>query len=140
MVDVDGNEPENPRAFGWRKFTLGGVGSYEWRPKGECIGWLNGPEVLLDPEASYRIVQQCDGEDCLNVTRRTLQKALAQQKFIVFDQVRGSNTYRRTIAGTSRNVLLLSDDIFTDLEAEAEADENLFSEGEGETDPNDIPI
>src|SRR5690606_24451956 len=57
---TDGTAPANPTAWGWRLHTIGAGDTerQEWRAQGERIGWLNGDDLLLDPDAAYAAAQK----------------------------------------------------------------------------------
>jgi len=105
----DGTEPDQPAMWGWREHTLGGPElSSEWRPSGECIGWLDGENLLVDPDASYAVVQRLarDQGDSLNVTVRTLAKRLKEKGFLASTDVsRQTLTVRRSLGRRRRDVL-----------------------------------
>lgn len=55
----NGAAPEHPDSWGWREQVVG-AGDYQrkdWRPQGERIGWLDGANLFLEPEASYAVAQ-----------------------------------------------------------------------------------
>ncbi|MCG3180340.1 MAG: hypothetical protein BIFFINMI_02699 [Phycisphaerae bacterium] len=110
LAGRDGNPPDNPEAWGWRQQTIG-TGSYarnEWHSHGDRIGWLDGDDVLLDPDASYRTAQSMAGAngDALTVTARTLRKRMAE-KGMVIRQTEDELLSRRVLEGRERKVLQL---------------------------------
>ncbi|MCP4611124.1 MAG: hypothetical protein GY845_20640 [Planctomycetes bacterium] len=118
LSDINGGEPHNPELWGWRK-RQSGYGEYstiDWLPCGDRIGWVNGEEILLEPPASFRLVKQLDSDNSLQITQRTLLKMLAQQGRIVPDSSRETNTVRRQIDETQRNVILLSGSLWEEGE------------------------
>lgn len=44
VATVQGEQPENPFRYGWRNK----------QPLGECVGWIDGPYIYLQPETSYK--------------------------------------------------------------------------------------
>src|SRR5215207_6764642 len=47
VADPGGDKPETPEAWGWRLVSVG-TGEYEreeWRPQGECVGWVDGEDL-----------------------------------------------------------------------------------------------
>lgn len=89
-------EPENAPRWGWRD-------SY---PRGARIGWLDGPDLLLDRDAAYRAVQQ-QGAGVL-LSQGALWKRLAASGLLASrDEARERNTVRRTVNGQRVEVLHL---------------------------------
>jgi hypothetical protein len=113
VADPEGDEPEAPGAWGWRRATVG-TGDHEreeWRPLGERVGWVEGDDLYLLPEAAYAAVQKQgrDSGEPLTVTERTLRKRLHERGLLL--SVEGSRptfAVRRTLGGRRRGVLHLS--------------------------------
>ncbi len=68
-----GDAPENPERWGWREATVG-AGKHvrqEWRPLKDRIGWADGADLYLEPEASYAAASALAREqgDALPVSR-----------------------------------------------------------------------
>jgi hypothetical protein len=101
---VDGQAPENSHAWGWRTITIG-TGQHqrdEWQPQGRCIGWLDGDNLYLEPEASYAEAQELarNQGDSLPVQPRTLWRRLRERNLLVnWDASRQRCTIRRTLGG-----------------------------------------
>lgn len=108
-----GEQPENPAIWGWRErwFGVGDDLRFEWQPLGDRVGWLDGENVLLDPEAAYAAAQKLarDQNASLPITQRVLWKRMAERGWIVTekDERRVYYTLKRTIAGQRRRVLVL---------------------------------
>ena len=111
----DGTEPDQPAMWGWREHTLGGPElSSVWRPSGECIGWLDGENLFVDPDASFTVVQWLarDQGDSLNVTVRTLSKRLKEKGLLVStDASRQTLTVRRSLGRRRRDVLHFAEEV-----------------------------
>jgi hypothetical protein len=114
-----GGEPVNQPAWGWRQITVG-AGPYrhtEWQPRGQRIGWVNGSDLYLEPEASHAAAQELarDQGEALPVTPRVLHKRLKERGLLVsWDIHRQRTTVRRTLEGISdREVLHLRADALT---------------------------
>jgi len=110
LADRDGNAPDNAAAWGWRQST--GIGEYardEWKAHGDRIGWVDGADVLLNPDASYRSAQSMAGinGDALSISAQTLRKRL-HEKGMVIRQSQGSLLSRRVLEGNTRKVLQLA--------------------------------
>jgi hypothetical protein len=118
VAGPDGDEPEGPGAWGWRRAAVG-TGDHEreeWRPMGERVGWVEGDNLYLLPEAAYAAVQKQgrDSGDALTVTERTLRKRLHERGLLL--SVEGSRptlAVRRTLGGRRRGVLHLSADFLS---------------------------
>jgi len=126
LAAPDGNSPLNASAFGWRSSIYGA--SEEWQAYGERIGWVSGDEVLLDPTASYKVSQDMlQGK--LGISSRGLRKLLVSDGLVIPEISRGTNTVRRNLNGSQRNVLLLRKDVFSQ-EEQKEFDYSQADEGE----------
>jgi hypothetical protein len=128
-----GDEPKAPQAWGWR-LALVGSGDYEreeWRPQGECVGWVDGEELYLQPDAAYAAVQKQgrDSGDALTVIARTLRKRLDERGFLrSTDQKRQVLTVRRMLAGQRRDVLHLQADFLSTLSTEPDQPDHQAQE------------
>jgi hypothetical protein len=100
----DGGQPsKSPESCGWRR-----DGSGAWGPLGERIGWVDDNNIYLDSAAAFRAVQVAgrDSGEVLAVSEQTLRRRLHEKRLLASaDGPRGTVTVRRTIGGTSRNVL-----------------------------------
>jgi hypothetical protein len=80
-------------------------------PLGDCIGWVDGDNIYLEPNGAYRVVQvaaNAAGES-LPVSEQTLKKRLNEKGLLAsIDAKRQTLTIRRTLGGTSRSVLHFS--------------------------------
>ncbi len=115
-----GDEPDwSPRSCGWRP-----DGSGRSLPQGDCIGWVDGDEIYLEPTATFRVVQVAgrDAGEALNVTQQTMNKRLNDKGLLAsVDDSRETLTVRKTVGGSSRPVLhfrrgtLLPDEVDDDV-------------------------
>src|SRR5690606_12907196 len=84
----------------------------EWRAQGERIGWLNGDDLLLDPDAAYAAAQKLarDQGTSLPVTQRTLWRRMDERGLLVVeDEARQRRlTVKRLVEGQRRRVLVLN--------------------------------
>jgi hypothetical protein len=99
-----GGAPDrSPESCGWRCDE-----SNSCVPLGDCIGWVDEDDVYLEPPTAYRLVRLAardSGED-LAVSEQTLRKRLHEKNLLAsVDPSRQTLTIRRTIAGSSRDVL-----------------------------------
>jgi len=96
-------------------------------PQGNCIGWIDGEDVYLDPTAAYQCVQNFgrDTGEGLVVSVSTLKKRLRDKGLLAsVDKTREMLTVRRTICGSSKDVLhFLRSTLLP--EAPADEDENV---------------
>jgi hypothetical protein len=112
----NGSAPEAPEAWGWRRRTVGAGDSArdDWQSGGERIGWLDGADLYLEPEASYAAAQELarDQGEVLSVSPRTLHRRLRERSLLVsWDERRKRLTVRRTLEGVAaREVLHLRAD------------------------------
>jgi hypothetical protein len=100
-----GNCPAHPEPWGWRQRD---DDTYE--PRGDRIGWVDGSNLYLEPEASFHAAQQFgqQGGEPLTVASKTLHKRLHERNLLVqIDEHRGRLTYRRTLEHKVREVLWL---------------------------------
>ena len=118
VAGPEGDEPEGPGAWGWRRATVG-TGDYEreeWRPLGERVGWVEKESLYLLPEAAYAAVQKQgrDSGEPLTVTERTLRKRLHERGLLLsVEDSRPTLAVRRTLGGRRRGVLHLSTDFLS---------------------------
>ena len=111
-----GEAPENPGAWGWRRPSSGGSARFsdfvgDWEPQGDRIGWLDGNELYLEPDASYGIVQKMSREsgESLAVRSHTLRKRIKEAGLLKSTEPkRQTLTVRRMIQGMRREVLHLN--------------------------------
>lgn len=108
----DGSAPNNPAAWGWRlrEFGAGENVREEWRDQGKRIGWVDGDNLYLDPEAALRAAQAAAGPagDGVPVGSKTLGKRLHERGYLVStEEARQRNTVRVHIEGKRHTVLHL---------------------------------
>jgi hypothetical protein len=115
ITTSQGGVPENPGAWGWRRPSSGGSAAFgefvrDWDPQGDRVGWLDGNDLYLEPDASHGIVQRMsrDSGEPLGVSSHTLRKRLKEAGLLKStDPTRQTLTVRRTIQGMRREVLHL---------------------------------
>jgi hypothetical protein len=99
----NGGAPCRPESCGWKGDSASGL-----TPLGDCIGWIDGDHLYLDPTAAYRAVQIAgrDIGNALPVSESTLNKRLHERGFLhSVDARRETLTVRRSIGGVSVPVL-----------------------------------
>ena len=79
----------------------------EWRPQGHCVGWLDGEELLLEPESVYAQVQTLAREqgESIPIASRMLWKRLKERKFLSSWEEKRT-TVRRSLAGVEKRPVL----------------------------------
>jgi hypothetical protein len=102
LANTVGENPEHPEAWGWRFF------GDEWRPQGERVGWIDGEDLYLQPEAAYAAAQKQgqDAGDPLTVASRTLNKRLHERGLLLSIEA-PHLTVRRVLQGKRSRVLHL---------------------------------
>ena len=110
IAGPDGHEPENPESWGWRLKTIGAGQNErsEWQSQGTRIGWVDGSELYLEPEASYAEAQQLASEqgDTLPISAQTLRKRLNERGLLASVE-KGKLTNRRSLEGRERVIIHL---------------------------------
>ena len=101
--DRFGRPPERPEIWGWRLQS-----NQEWIPQGDCIGWVTGSDLYLEPTTSYYAAQAMAGSERIAVGEQTLRQRLRAGGFLAsVDAGRQMLTVRRTLQGCPRQVLHL---------------------------------
>jgi hypothetical protein len=121
VANPEGGEPEVPKAWGWRKATVGSrdLEREEWRPQGERIGWLEDEDLYLEPDATLAAVhkQGRDSGEPLAVTGRTLRKRLHECGLLLSTgkerEGRETLTVRHTLKGSRKSVLHMASDFLS---------------------------
>jgi hypothetical protein len=110
VTKPDGTAPESAEGWGWREQTVG-VGEYlhtELKAQGKRVGWLDGDDLYLEPDASYAAAQAVGHKvgDALALTPHTLRKRLKEQRLLQStDTTRQTITVRRRLGGQDLTVL-----------------------------------
>jgi len=118
IADQEGSQPEEPRLWGWREHTVG-TGDHireEWQSQGKRIGWVQGDDLYLNPEASFSMAQTLANRqgDPLPVTPQTLRTQLKEGGYLAsWDTKRQRNTIRRVVEGREMQVLHLRTKVLT---------------------------
>ena len=98
-----GGAPDrSPESCGWKRDANGCI------PRGDCIGWIDGDDIYLEPTAAYRLAQVAgrDIGDVLPISEQTLRKRLHEKHLLAsVDEARQTLTVRRNICGSSKSVL-----------------------------------
>jgi hypothetical protein len=113
VASREGRAPKSPDAWGWREASssTSTLPRGDHRPQGELVGWIDGEDLFLEPDASYAVVQTLgrDGGDALNVSAITLRRRLKDRGLLrSIDAGRETLTVRRVLGGQQRHVLHVS--------------------------------
>jgi hypothetical protein len=106
-----GDAPDNAERWGWRCVAVGSGDNArdEWRPQGHRLGWLDGADLFLEPEAAYAEAHALAREqgDSLPVQPRTLWRRLDERGLLAGrDDARQRYTVRRRLGGHDRREVL----------------------------------
>jgi hypothetical protein len=114
LADRRGRAPEEAALWGWKRKATGG----RWIPQGTRIGWVAGPDLFLEPAASYQVAQDMAGSHRL-VGEQTLRHRLHERGLLAsIDEGRQMVQVRRTLQGRPRQVLHLKASALMDLRAQ----------------------
>lgn len=103
-----GLAPEQPQRWGWREEQVPGQVNTILRPQGELIGWVDGDDLYLEPNAAYAVAKLQANRQGLNLAVGA--KALARQlrdagRLASVEGSQDSHLVRRLIQGVRRRVL-----------------------------------
>jgi hypothetical protein len=107
VAGPDGGAPPNAAAWGWRRVPT--ASGQDWQPQGRRVGWLDGGELYLEPEAAHAEAQRLAGEqgEALAVSPRTLWQRLRERGLLdSWDAPRQRNTVRRRLEGHDRREVI----------------------------------
>lgn len=104
LADRRGGAPDgSERLCGWRP-----TNSAEWQSQGDCIGWIDGDAVYLEPTSAYRAAQIAarDAQQPFGISEPTLRKRLREKNLLAStDKARQTLTVQRTVCGSQKDVL-----------------------------------
>jgi hypothetical protein len=99
-----GGEPDRAsESCGWRRDRSGNS-----MPLGDCIGWVDGDHVYLEPTAAFRAAQMAsrDSGEPFAISEQTLKKRLREKDLLAsVEEKHQTLTIRRRIGGTYKSVL-----------------------------------
>lgn len=129
IANMDGAHPNEPGSLGWRLAAVGTGENQrqEWRHNGQRVGWTDGDDLYLEPDASFGAVQRLgrDTGEALTVAPRTLRQRLHDRGLLVSrDAARGTLSVRRTIEGRRLAVLHLHRDCLSTAARTARTDQD----------------
>jgi hypothetical protein len=103
--------------FGWRCKTIG-TGQFEreeWQQQGPCIGWIDGDNLYLEPDAAFAAANSLGQEsgNGMAIAPRTLWKRLRSKGLLANAESERGNKARKSLGGVpDRSVIHLR---FSDL-------------------------
>jgi hypothetical protein len=104
LEDRNGGIPSGSQAAcGWRKDSSG-----QWVAHGDCVGWLAGDDLYIEPAAAFRVIQIAarDSGEAFAISEPTLKKRLREKGLLASIDFKSETlTIRRTICGSSKRVL-----------------------------------
>ena len=102
VASATGIAPKKPQEWGWR------CPAERWEPQGSRVGWVDGDDLYLEPEAAFGVVQGMAGGEPLAIGSKTLSRRLHDQKLLkTVDATRKRLTIRHTLESKRREVLHL---------------------------------
>jgi hypothetical protein len=108
----DGTRPaDTPQAWGWRPSGDARDPGVQWQPQGRRVGWVDGADLYLEPDAAYAEIQRLGNEqgEPLAVSRDTLHRRLRERGLLASTEAsRRKILVRHTFEGGRRAVLHLS--------------------------------
>jgi hypothetical protein len=144
IATLQGEAPTDAMVWGWQTAIVG-TGDYErevTRPQGSRIGWIDGTNIYLQPDASFAAAQQVGNSisDALSITGQTLRKRLNEQDYLSsVDETRKTLTVRRTVEGKRQEVLHMDVNLFTGgISTSTKVDQSDHSEDYSATSANNM--
>lgn len=111
---ADAKSLEEPKEqadhWGWREKTVG-TGDYarvEWQSQGDRVGWLDGDNLLLEPDAAFAMVQRLgrDQGTSLALSQTTLWKRMDEKGLLASKEPsQNRNKVRWLIGGDRKRVI-----------------------------------
>ena len=102
----NGDVPPSPERWGWQRRDVGE--ELTWVPlTPQRIGWVDGEDLYLQPDAAYAAVRRLaqDEGDGVPLAPKTLWKRLDEKGLLASRDEDGRNLVRRTLGGDRRRVL-----------------------------------
>ena len=111
LTSPDGGAPANGGAYGWRTDTFGD--DVRDVARGDQVGWVDGDDLYLEPEAAYAAVQRLARTtgDSFPISSATLKRRMHERGLLESTETRGGKLrfdVRRTLNGRRRPVLHLA--------------------------------
>jgi hypothetical protein len=83
VVSPCGNRPDDAEQWGWREEEVAGKELRQvWKPQGKKVGWIDGDDLFLNPDASFAAAQELAEVQGESIPRspKMLSKLLNEQK------------------------------------------------------------
>jgi hypothetical protein len=106
LVSLEGGVPSSPERWGWQLRAVGD--EMTWVPLvPHRIGWLDGDDLYLEPDATYATVQRLAREEGEGVplAPKTMWKRLAEKGLLASRDADERNLVRKTLSGSRVRVL-----------------------------------
>jgi hypothetical protein len=103
--------------WGWREKTIGtgDCARDEWQPQGDRVAWLDGDDLLLEPEAAFAMAQRLgrDQGTSLPISQRTLWKRMGEKGLLASRELsQNRNKVRWQIGDDRRRVIHFYPSVF----------------------------
>jgi len=97
--------PGHEARCGWRRRSGGPAGTEEWISNAVGIGWIDGEDIYLNPDAALKAAQSMAGGIALLPPTKALGRHLRSDKLLKsVDSTRGRNVIRITSSGARHEV------------------------------------
>lgn len=112
-----GGQPDNSRAMGWREVDMG-ISGKRLEAMGTRIGWVNGDELYIDPNASLTVIKALASglDNHLGSSERAIAKSLREAGLLLKCD-RGRNTNKISVMGARRSVYVFRMSDILDLDS-----------------------
>jgi hypothetical protein len=136
VADAYGNAPRNADAWGWKESAYFGAEDNICRQaKGQRVGWLDGQDLYLEPEVSYKAAKDMggNGPDALSVTKGVLRRRLKDKGLLAStDEKRKKLPVRRILEGSRKYVLHLKANTLVEVAPSPQSAQQGQSDRSGE--------
>jgi hypothetical protein len=117
LAAMDESKPDECKDWGWREEESKdehGNSYKQYRAQGDRIGWIDGDDVYLQPDAAYSMAQRLSSNgEGLSVTSQTLWKRLNESRFLKSTESEDRLKVKKTVGGKRQTVIHISADIFS---------------------------
>ena len=106
LAATNGGKPDSAdaQAYGWR----------DGEPLGDRIGWIEGDDIYLQPDAAYRCIQSVAAQsEGLTISSQILWKRLNEAGYLKSKDGDDRLRIRKTIVGKREKVIHLSNEKMT---------------------------
>ena len=140
VAGTNGSTPTDPMRWGWRRE------SFDPRPLGDLVGWVEGDNLYLDPEASFRAVQQFgrDSDQRITCSLQQLKKRMFERGLLASTEQRNDKNrlaVRKVLQGMRRTVLhLRASALFPGVSQVAHEAEDVQDDADAPNPPGDTRV